>query len=163
MEEARQRPPFQRNSSDHDNIERGNSLPAYNELNDPYDLRSGIKTPEEIDQTVKANSSRKRNVTTCVGVPLGNPKEMIRANRIHGFYKAQNENIERLLKPVDEHVRLAKEEKGADALQYKIATFGSFAANIFLAILQVSSQNRPTLSTSTPFRHLELSCLLAVG
>ena len=139
MDEARQRPAFQRNGSNHDNVERGNSLPAYNESNDPYDLRSGLKTPEEIVQTVTANSSRKRNTTTCVGVPLGNPKEVIRTHRLQGFYKAQNENIERLLKPVDEHVRLAKEEQGADALQYKIAVTGSFAANILLAVLQVSN------------------------
>ncbi|KAK5130503.1 hypothetical protein LTR08_001983 [Meristemomyces frigidus] len=136
-EEARQRPPFRSNSSDNDDVERGNSLPTYDDSNDPYDLRSGLKTEAEIDQTIKANSSRKRNPTTCVGVPLGNPKEVIRVRRLHGFYEAQNENIERLLKPVDEHVRLAKEEQGADALQYKIAVTGSFAANILLAILQL--------------------------
>jgi cation diffusion facilitator family transporter len=38
---------------------------------------------------------------------------------------------------VDDHVREAKEEQGADALQYKIAVNGSFAANIILAVLQI--------------------------
>ena len=50
--------------------------------------------------------------------------------------KTLTEKIEKLLKPVDEHVRLAKEEQGADALQFKIAVRGSFACNIILAILQ---------------------------
>ncbi|KAK4545280.1 hypothetical protein LTR36_003460 [Oleoguttula mirabilis] len=131
---ARQRPTFQRNSSDQDDVERGNSLPTYDYSNDPYDLRSGLKTEEQIE-TIKANTGRRRTVT-C-GVPIGNPKKAIHARRLQGFYEAQNENIERLLKPVDEHVRLAKEEQGADALQYKIAVTGSFVANTLLAILQI--------------------------
>lgn len=67
------------------------------------------------------------------------------------FYEDQNEKIERLLKPVDDHVREAKEEQGADALQFKIAVHGSFVANIILAILQiyaaVSSQSLSLFTT----------------
>ena len=130
---TRHRPGFQRNSSDEGDIERGNSLPNYDQSNDPYDLRSGLKTDEQID-TIKANTGKKR--TTCGG-PLAQPKAAIKTRRLQGFYEQQNENIERLLKPVDEHVRQAKEEQGADAMQYKIAVTGSFVANVLLAILQI--------------------------
>ncbi|KAI4801447.1 cation diffusion facilitator 1 [Aureobasidium sp. EXF-8845] len=42
-----------------------------------------------------------------------------------------------MLKPVDDHRREAKEEAGAENLQYKIAVYGSFAANVVLAGLQM--------------------------
>jgi hypothetical protein len=128
------RPVYTRNSSesDREDVER-QSLPNYAAANDPYDLRSGLKSVEEID-TIKANTSRKR---TSGCAPLSQPKDVVRAHKIKGFYEAQNERIEKLLRPVDEHVRLAKEEQGADALQFKIAVNASFAANVLLAILQV--------------------------
>lgn len=128
------RPVYSRNSSEQDreDVEQ-QTLPAYSADNDPYSLRSGLKTVEEID-TIKANTSRKRT-TGCV--PVSQPKDVVRAHKIKGFYEAQNERIEKLLRPVDEHVRLAKEEQGADALQFKIAVNASFAANVLLAILQV--------------------------
>ena len=107
-------------------------MPTYSDSNDPYSLRRGLKTLDEID-TIQANTSRKR--TGCV--PVSQPKELIRAHKIKGFYEAQNERIEKLLKPVDEHVRLAKEEQGSDALQFKIAVQGSLAANVILAGLQL--------------------------
>ena len=131
--EAVSRPVYTRNSSDQEreDVER-QSLPNYNDANDPYSLRNGLKTEDEID-TIKANTSKKR--AGCA--PVGPPKDVIRAHRIKGFYEAQNEVIERMLKPVDEHVRQAKEEQGADALQFKIAVRGSFACNIILAILQI--------------------------
>lgn len=136
-EQTRQRPGFERNSSDEGDVERGN-LPNYDDSNDPYDLRSGLKTDEQIvTEVIKANTGKKRNTAITCGVNVGNPKELIRGKRLQGFYEQQNENIERLLKPVDEHVRQAKEEQGADALQYKIAVTGSFIANILLAILQI--------------------------
>ena len=132
--EAVSRPVYTRNSSEQEreDVEQ-QSLPTYNDANDPYSLRSGLKTVHEID-TIKANTSKKR-ASGCA--PLAQSKDVIRAHRIKGFYEAQNERIEKLLKPVDEHVRSAKEEQGADALQFKIAVHGSFAANILLAILQV--------------------------
>ena len=131
--EAVSRPVYTRSSSEQDreDLER-QSLPNYDDANDPYDLRSALKTLDEIE-TIKANTSKKR--TVCG--PIGKPKDQIKAHKIKSFYEAQNERIEKLLKPVDEHVRLAKEEQGADALQFKIAVNGSFAANILLAILQV--------------------------
>jgi hypothetical protein len=132
--DAVSRPVYTRNSSEseREDVER-QSLPNYDAANDPYDLRSGLKSVEEID-TIKANTSRKRKAT-CV--PISQPKAAVRAHKIKNFYESQNERIEKLLRPVDEHVRLAKEEQGADALQFKIAVHASFVANILLAILQV--------------------------
>ena len=126
------RPVYTRNSSEQDreDVER-QSLPNYSESNDPCSLRSGLKSVDEID-TIKANTSRKRT-----GGCAPKPKAAIRAHKIQSFYESQNERIEKLLKPVDEHVRLAKEEQGADALQFKIAVHGSFVANVLLAVLQI--------------------------
>lgn len=60
-----------------------------------------------------------------------------RSRMIRGFYEEQNKNIERLLKPVDEHVREARESNEANRLKFKIAVYGSFAANVVLAALQM--------------------------
>ncbi|GAB7333239.1 hypothetical protein MBLNU13_g04889t1 [Cladosporium sp. NU13] len=107
--------------------------PGYNEANDPYSLRHGLKSVDELDQ-VRANTSRKRRSSVC----LPNAVDKNAKNRqLKAFYETQNENIERLLKPVDDHVREAKEKQESESLQYKIAVHGSFIANICLAILQV--------------------------
>ena len=103
-ESARQRPVYQsRNSHEEGDVERGNSLPAYSDDNDPYSLRHGLISDEDI-MIIKANTGKKRSAVTC---GLGkNPADLVRARRLQGFYEQQNENIERLLKPVDEHVRM---------------------------------------------------------
>lgn len=112
-------------------IER-NQLPLYNRESDPYQLASKRKTRSEIN-LIRANSSRKRDgygrVTTN--------KAATKAKKLQLFYKKQNENIERWLRPVDEHIRLAKEFDGEHQLKFKIAVRGSFAANILLAVLQL--------------------------
>ncbi|KAK0799741.1 hypothetical protein LTR59_005059 [Friedmanniomyces endolithicus] len=134
-EPARQRPVFQsRDSIDEGDVERGNSLPDYNDANDPYSLRHGLKTEEDLE-SIKANSGKKRSMVTC-GIGR-DPVAAYKAHKLQGFYEQQNENIERLLKPVDEHVRQAKEEREAEGLQYKIAVTGSFIANLILAALQI--------------------------
>lgn len=124
---------YSRDSSEHEREDvEGQSLPTYSDTNDPYSLRKGLKSVEEID-TIQANTSRRRK--GCA--PIKKSKNVIAAHKLKGFYEAQNERIEKLLKPVDEHVRLAKEEQGSDALQFKIAVRGSFIANIILAVLQL--------------------------
>ncbi|KAK0937479.1 hypothetical protein LTR29_010917 [Friedmanniomyces endolithicus] len=134
-EPARQRPVFQsRDSIDEGDVERGNSLPDYNDANDPYSLRHGLKTEEDLE-SIKANSGKKRSMVTC-GIGR-DPVAAYKAHKLQGFYEQQNENIERLLKPVDEHVRQAREEREAEGLQYKIAVTGSFVANLILAALQI--------------------------
>lgn len=101
------------------------SLPGYNEANDPYSLRHGLKSADELGQ-IRANISRKR----CIPVEKG-----VKQRQLKAFYETQNENIERLLKPVDDHVREAKEKQDSESLQYKIAVHGSFIVRLFSARL----------------------------
>ncbi len=108
------------------------SLPHYTPDNDPYDLSSAIKPEEELAQ-IRANSSRKRDGFG----PIGLNRKARNARKLEQFYENQNENIERLLKPVDDHRRAAKEEGDANHLKYKIAVIGSFVANVILACLQL--------------------------
>ncbi|KAF1914741.1 cation efflux family-domain-containing protein [Ampelomyces quisqualis] len=102
------------------------------EYNDPYHLSAAIK-PECEMALIRANTSRKRD--GCGPMTLN--RKARNARKIEQFYEAQNENIERLLKPVDDHRRAAKEEGDANHVKYKIAVIGSFVANIILAILQL--------------------------
>lgn len=96
--------------------------PGYNEANDPYSLRHGLKSVDELGQ-IRANTSRKRRSSICIpDVVDKNAKN----RQLKAFYETQNENIERLLKPVDDHVREAKEKQESESLQYKIAVHGSF-------------------------------------
>jgi divalent metal cation (Fe/Co/Zn/Cd) transporter len=112
----------------------GNDLESASppEYNDPYHLSAAIK-PESEMALIRANTSRKRD--GCGPITLN--RKARNAKKLEEFYEAQNENIERLLKPVDDHRRAAKEEGDANHLKYKIAVIGSFAANILLAILQL--------------------------
>lgn len=116
----RPRPTYHRNTSDDEDVEQ-HTQPSYNEANDPYSLRTAFKSSNELE-VIGANTSRKRS--GCK--PIAHGKEAQKAKQMQSFYESQNENIERLLKPVDEHVRLAKERMDSNALQYKIAVIGSF-------------------------------------
>ncbi|RDW84729.1 putative metal tolerance protein 3 [Coleophoma cylindrospora] len=129
-------------SEDHDPISRHttsgrddleeNRPPRYTRENDPYQLASAYKSDLELKQ-IAANTSRKRD--GCGPIRLN--KASYKARKLQHFYETQNENIERLLKPVEDHCADAKEEAGADHLQFQIAVYGSFAANIALAALQL--------------------------
>jgi divalent metal cation (Fe/Co/Zn/Cd) transporter len=123
-----------RHVSHHRTSEDGADLESQSppQYNDPYHLSAAIK-PESEMALIRANTSRKRD--GCGPITLN--KRAWNARKIEKFYEAQNENIERLLKPVDDHRRAAKEEGDANHLQYKIAVIGSFVANIILAILQL--------------------------
>ncbi|RAH50287.1 uncharacterized protein BO95DRAFT_438651 [Aspergillus brunneoviolaceus CBS 621.78] len=120
--------------------------PRYTLENDPFQLASKLKTPEEIDQIQpQANMARKRDSvqqrTSCLpSASLGGGGGVQRAlasRQLQGFYQTQNENIERMLKPVEEHVRDARETNSSNQLKYKIAVYGSFAANVILCVLQL--------------------------
>ncbi|KAF2034010.1 hypothetical protein EK21DRAFT_57419 [Setomelanomma holmii] len=117
-----------RTSEDGDDLE-SQSPPL---CNDPYHLSAALK-PESEMALIRANTSRKRD--GCGPITLN--RKARTARNVEKFYEAQNENIERLLKPVDDHRRAAKEEGDANHLKYKIAVIGSFVANISLAILQL--------------------------
>jgi len=130
------RQPYTRSGSiSEDDVER-QRLPSYSEESDPYQLASRLKTAEQIED-IRANTSRKRAESKSQCVPFAENIESLKAKKLQNFYQAQNENIERMLKPVDEHVRQAREELGADQLKFKIAVNGSFAANLILAGLQI--------------------------
>ncbi|KAL4809510.1 cation diffusion facilitator 1 [Aspergillus unguis] len=139
--------------------------PRYTEENDPFQLASKLKSEEEIQALhPQANTSRKRHAyvsgsnsgpgtgsgtapapapqrrsqSALSTVPtLKSLKTSMARKELQGFYQTQNENIERMLKPVEEHRRDARELNTNNQLKYKIAIYGSFAANICLSILQL--------------------------
>lgn len=110
----------------------GTQPPQYTPDNDPYQLSAKLKTSSEIN-LIRANTSRKRDGYG----PITINKAATKARKLQHFYKNQNENIERWLRPVDEHIRLAREFDGENQLKFKIAVQGSFVANILLAALQL--------------------------
>ena len=126
------RPSHVLNRADSSSDVESQSLPQYTPDNDPYHLSSAIKAEDELAQ-IRANSSRKRD--GCGPISLNSKARS--SKKLEQFYEAQNENIERLLKPVDDHRRAAKEEGDANHLKYRIAVIGSFAANVILACLQL--------------------------
>lgn len=133
--------------------------PRYTEENDPFKLASKLKSDEEIQALHPlANTSRKRHghghghdhssttsppqavrsSSALSTVPtLKTLKNASARRELQGFYQTQNENIERMLKPVEDHRRDARELNTNNQLKYKIAIYGSFAANILLSILQL--------------------------
>lgn len=109
-----------------------NQPPGYALEHDPYQLSAKLKTGSEID-LIRANTSRKRDGYG----PVTLNHAAHRAKKLQDFYENQNESIHRWLKPVDEHIRLAKQFDGENHLKYQIAVKGSFAANLILAVLQI--------------------------
>jgi cation diffusion facilitator family transporter len=107
-------------------------LPRYTRENDPYQLSSAYKNESEI-RLIAANTSRKRD--GCGPIKFNGDAR--KARKIQKFYETQNENIERMLKPVADHRAEAKQEAGEDHLKFQIAVYGSFVANIALAALQL--------------------------
>lgn len=110
----------------------GQRPPGYTEENDPYQLAAHIKSPSELE-LIMPNSSRRRDSYT----PSMVKTDARKAKKLQSFYQSQNENIERLLRPIDEHRRQAKELYSGSHLKYKIAVQGSFVANLVLAGLQL--------------------------
>ncbi|KAL2167163.1 hypothetical protein VTG60DRAFT_1618 [Thermothelomyces hinnuleus] len=130
--------------------QRAGRFPLVGAGNDPYGLSQRYKTASQLAE-IKANTSRKRDAPQQgPGVsakasrasrlskyvkPFG--RKATTARRLEGFYLAQNETIERLLKSVEEHRADARQEQGEDHLKFKIAVWGSLAANIILTALQL--------------------------
>lgn len=118
--------PLPRPGNSEPSDEEDQQPPRYTRENDPFLLSSKLKSSDEINR-IQANTARKR----------GSKKNKGSSKKIQGFYENQNENIKRLLKPVDEHVRHAKEFNTHNQLKFKIAVYGSFAANVILSVLQL--------------------------
>ncbi|KAK2045301.1 cation efflux family protein [Colletotrichum somersetense] len=108
--------------------------PGLRSDSDPYGLSSAFKTPEDLAQ-IKANTSRKRDPTSNGGGRRTSPWRQ--SHKVQQFYETQNAAIQRMLKSVDEHVAEARQEAGDDQLQFRIAVWGSFAANVALTALQL--------------------------
>ena len=123
--------------------EEGQPPPRYTPETDPFHLAARLKSEEEIRQ-IKANTSRKRDsadksakVMDMIQNTGNKGKQALTTRKLQGFYETQNENIERMLKPVEEHVRAARELNSENSLKYKIAVYASFAANVILCVVQV--------------------------
>jgi cation diffusion facilitator family transporter len=134
---------FEAAAEEHDRVARQTSAgmsgdvenqrpPQYTREHDPYSLQSAYKSDLEIE-AIRANTSRKRD--GCG--PISFNKNAQTAKKIQSFYETQNGHIKRLLKPVDDHVADAKQEHGDNHLKFQIAVYGSFAANVVLAGLQL--------------------------
>lgn len=119
------------NAANDEELERQPS-PSYTYENDPFHLSTKLKTTDEISGICKGISRRNSLVGT-----LNLTKDATKAKKVGDFYEEQNENISRLLKPVDDLRREAKEQNESNALHYKIAVHASFVANICLAVIQV--------------------------
>lgn len=113
---------------------RHSRFPNVSLESDPYGLSLSYKTESDLDQ-IKANSSRKRNPTSPTVANIDAPKR--NAKKLRGFYENQNAVIERMLKSVEEHVAEARQEQGEDQLKFRIAVYGSLAANVILTGLQL--------------------------
>lgn len=130
--QGEEREPVSRHTSGGMNDVEEQRSPRYTTENDPYQLSNAYKNEAEL-QLMAANTSRKRD--GCGPITF-NPNAK-KARKIQKFYETQNENIERMLKPVEDHCADAKQEAGDDHLKFQIAVYGSFAANVILAGLQV--------------------------
>lgn len=105
------------------------SFTIHQSTSDSFHLSKYIKSGSDIAR-LKANTSSKRQ-PGCSS--LGKSQ----ATKVADFYETQNEQITRLLKPAHEHVREAKETHESKRLEYRIAVYGSFVANVILSGLQL--------------------------
>ena len=113
---------------------RNSRFPHVSLENDPYGLSFAYKTESDIAQ-IKANTSRKRDTGLGCTPPIVHRTNSGR--KLQGFYENQNAVIERMLKSVEEHRAEARQEAGDDQLKFRIAVYGSLAANIVLSALQL--------------------------
>lgn len=118
---------------------------------DPLLLRSRLVQESEIRRRHSGKGRNKRN-----------------ERQIRDFYEAQNEHIERLLKPISKHADEDKQDRESSALKVKIAVYASIGANFALAALQmyaaVSSLSLSLFATAAdsvfdPFANLVLNWL----
>ena len=115
-------------------VERDQGGPTYTRQNDPFELSSRLKSTSELQSFQARGSSRHCNGFAPI---FATGKRASKARKVQTYYQDQNTSIERWLRPVDEHVRLAREFDNANQLRVKIAVQGSFLANILLVVLQI--------------------------
>ncbi|RDB29469.1 Metal tolerance protein 3 [Hypsizygus marmoreus] len=95
-------------------IERGTASSS-EAPNDPFQLRDGILTEDEI---------------ACL-------RHRHKGKRVAKYHQRQNDLINSLLKPMDAHTAEAKEEEAAARLPVKIAIYASLISNFGLCVLQM--------------------------
>ncbi|CBQ68426.1 conserved hypothetical protein [Sporisorium reilianum SRZ2] len=118
---------------------------------DPLLLRSRLVEESEIRRRHSGKGKNKRS-----------------ERQIRDFYEAQNEHIQRLLKPISAHADEDKQDRQSSALKVKVAVYASIGANFALAALQlyaaVSSLSLSLFATAAdsvfdPFANLVLNWL----
>lgn len=118
---------------------RNSRFPRLDAQSDPYGLSSSYKTDSDLDQ-IKPNSSRKRDGAANIlkrSPQTDTTRPSRNARKLRGFYENQNAAIERMLKTVEEHRADARQEAGDDQLKFRIAVYGSLAANFVLVAVQL--------------------------
>ncbi|KAF4960598.1 hypothetical protein FGADI_860 [Fusarium gaditjirri] len=103
---------------------------------DPYGLSRGYKTESDLEQ-IKANTSRKRDSLPGRKSVPSEVGHKTNARKLQGFYRNQNAAIDRMLKSVEEHRDEARDQHGEDQVKFRIAVWGSFAANVVLSGVQL--------------------------
>ncbi|KAJ1329159.1 cation diffusion facilitator family transporter [Microdochium nivale] len=134
--------PVERHPSQATDVEMQPGQLRWRNGNDPFNLSSAFRTDAQLEQ-IRANTSRKREGPSGSSSgggrkgPGGHKVQKANPRKVEGFYRTQNETIERLLKSVDDHRNEARQEQADDHLRFKIAVYGSFGANVILSILQL--------------------------
>ncbi|KAK9321604.1 hypothetical protein V1517DRAFT_262004 [Lipomyces orientalis] len=121
------------NASVRGDVENPRFSACYSRDNDPFQLSSRLKSLSDVN-LIKAGTKTWRQARQRKGPALSDSQKK---SKLREFYKEQNERIEHLLKPVDEHLRDAVDKKDETQLRQKIAVHGSFAANVILSGLQL--------------------------
>ncbi|KAK9482805.1 hypothetical protein V1527DRAFT_475264 [Lipomyces starkeyi] len=114
-------------------VENPRSAPCFDIAHDPLQLSSRITSLSQINLLKAGNVSRRRDQSRKVP----SLSESQRTSKIRKFYEDQNEKIQHFLKPVDEHLRDARDVQDGTQMRYRIAVVGSFVANIVLCGLQL--------------------------
>ncbi|KAK9365042.1 hypothetical protein V1509DRAFT_634404 [Lipomyces kononenkoae] len=112
--------------------ENPRSVPCYCLAHDPLQLSSRLtdvnilSTGPDTHRIFRSRKGRNRSDT-----------QKSSSSQVRKFYAEQNEKIQHLLKPVDEHLRDARDLQNQTQTRYRIAVVGSFVANIILCGLQL--------------------------
>ncbi|KAK9328039.1 hypothetical protein V1520DRAFT_347166 [Lipomyces starkeyi] len=114
-------------------VENPRAAPCFDLAHDPLQLSSRITSLSQINLLKAGNVSRRRDQSRKVP----SLSESQRKSKIRKFYEDQNEKIQHFLKPVDEHLRDARDVQDETQMRYRIAVVGSFVANIVLCGLQL--------------------------
>jgi len=116
--------------------EAAGSASAIN-LPDPLNLRARLVEAKLLEDAAK-------------GLSFGSRKRK-QYKHLQQFYETQNEHIGNLLKPMQEIAIQADAAEDAARLKVKIAVWGSFVANLFLAGLQLYAAASSVRNRSVPY------------